>query len=161
MPTRVCRGTGTGSAATACRLLGVVLMRLRVAEIHEHTVAHVFRYVSTEAPHSFRDVFLIGRNDLAQSGSICAESAVEPTRSQNITVTCRRSAVSWASVSTSEGLSVIGCFAPHTWSHQPDLLKFRSAKRELFAGQPPRPAVASMRPPIRWYKAAIPFYYWG
>ena len=31
------------------------------------------------------------------SGSIRAESAVEPTRSENITVTCRRSAVSWVS----------------------------------------------------------------
>ena len=29
------------------------------------------------------------------SGSMRAESAVEPTKSENITVTCRRSAASW------------------------------------------------------------------
>ena len=34
------------------------------------------------------------------SGSMRAERAVEPTRSENITVTCRRSAVSWGFSST-------------------------------------------------------------
>jgi hypothetical protein len=46
--------------------LGVVLMCLRIAEVHKHTIPHVLRY----------------------------ESAVDPTRSENITVTWRRSAVS-------------------------------------------------------------------
>ena len=46
--------------------LGIVLMRLRVAEIREHAVAHVFRDETAEALHSLGDALLIGRNDLAQ-----------------------------------------------------------------------------------------------
>ena len=73
MPTRVCRGTGDLSAATAAinskpcphGSLGVVLMRLRIAEIDEHAVAHVLRDEPTEAAHGLGDAFLIGRNDLA------------------------------------------------------------------------------------------------
>ena len=45
--------------------LGVVLMCLRIAEIDEHAVAHVFRDEATEATHGLGDAFLIGRNDLA------------------------------------------------------------------------------------------------
>ena len=48
------------------RPLGVVLMRLRIAEIDEHAVAHVFRHEAAEAAHGLGDAFLIGRNDLAQ-----------------------------------------------------------------------------------------------
>jgi Cupin superfamily (DUF985) len=48
------------------RPLGVVLMRLRVAEIHQHAVAHVLRHEPAEAANGLRDAFLIGRNDLAQ-----------------------------------------------------------------------------------------------
>ena len=49
-----------------------------------------------KAAHGLCDGFLIRRNDLAQIlRSMRAESAVEPTRSDNITVTWRRSAVSW------------------------------------------------------------------
>ena len=48
------------------RPLGVVLMGLRIAEIHEHAVAHVFRHEAAEAAHGLGDAFLIGRNDLAQ-----------------------------------------------------------------------------------------------
>ena len=44
----------------------VVLMRLRVAEIHQHSVAQIFRHEPAEAAHRFGDALLIGRNDLAQ-----------------------------------------------------------------------------------------------
>ena len=41
-------------------------MSLRIAEIHEHAVAHVFRHEPAEATHGLGDAFLIGGNDLAQ-----------------------------------------------------------------------------------------------
>ena len=73
-------------------------MGLRIAEIDQHAVAHVFRHKAAEAANRLGDAFLIGRNDLAKSsGSMRAESAVEPTRSENITVTWRRSAESGGS----------------------------------------------------------------
>jgi hypothetical protein len=46
--------------------LCVVLMGLRVAEVHEHTVAHVLRHEPTEPLHSLSNPLLIGRNDLAE-----------------------------------------------------------------------------------------------
>ena len=48
------------------RPLGVVLMGLRIAEIHEHAVAHVLRHEPAEALHSLGDALLIGGNDFAQ-----------------------------------------------------------------------------------------------
>ena len=48
------------------RPLGVVLMGLRIAEIDQHAVAHVFGHEAAEAAHGLGDAFLIGRNDLAQ-----------------------------------------------------------------------------------------------
>ena len=48
------------------RPLGVVLMGLRIAEVDEHAVAHVFGHEAVEAAHGLGDAFLIGRNDLAQ-----------------------------------------------------------------------------------------------
>ena len=48
------------------RLRGVVLMGLRIAEIDQHAVAHIFGHEPTEALHGLGDTFLIGRNDLAQ-----------------------------------------------------------------------------------------------
>ena len=50
----------------ANRPLGVILMGLRIAEVDEDTVAHVFRHEAAEAAHRLGDAFLIGRNDLAQ-----------------------------------------------------------------------------------------------
>ena len=70
-------------------------MGLGIAGIDEHSVAHVFRDEPAKALHSLGDAPLVGRNDLPKIfGSMRADSAVEPTRSQNITVTWRRSAVS-------------------------------------------------------------------
>ena len=46
--------------------LGVVLMGLRIAEIDQHAVAHVFRHEAAEAANRLGNAFLIGRNDLAQ-----------------------------------------------------------------------------------------------
>ena len=48
------------------RLLGVVLMRLRIAEIDQHAVAHVFGDEAVETAHGLGDALLIGGNDLAQ-----------------------------------------------------------------------------------------------
>ena len=39
--------------------LGVVLMRLRIAEVHEDTVAQIFRHKAVEATHGLGDAFLI------------------------------------------------------------------------------------------------------
>ena len=74
MPTRVCSGTARLEPAhrrdqlqpRPHRPLGVILMGLRIAEIDEHAVAHVFGHEATEAAHGLGDAFLIGRNDLAQ-----------------------------------------------------------------------------------------------
>ena len=74
MPTRVCRGAWVFRALTAATNskpgahgpLCVVLVRLRIAEVDQDTVAHVFRHEATEALHGLGDALLIGRNDLAQ-----------------------------------------------------------------------------------------------
>jgi hypothetical protein len=39
---------------------------LRIAEVDQHTIAHVLRYEAAEAINSFGDTLLIGGNDLAQ-----------------------------------------------------------------------------------------------
>jgi hypothetical protein len=78
--------------------LCVVLVRLRVTKVGQDPVAHVFRHEAAEAAHRLGDARLIGRNDIAQATR--AESAAEPTRSENFTVTWRRS----ASVCGAEGL---------------------------------------------------------
>ena len=46
--------------------LGIVFVRLRVAEVHEHTIAHVFRHEPTGASHGLGDALLIRGDDLAQ-----------------------------------------------------------------------------------------------
>ena len=74
MPTRVCseaaclepRHRRDQLQSGPHRPLGVILMGLRIAEIDEHAVAHVFRDETAEAAHGLGDAFLIGRNDLAQ-----------------------------------------------------------------------------------------------
>ena len=74
MPTRVCSGSvglqmrhrRDQLQPRAHRPLGVVLMGLRIAEVHQHAVAHVLRHEPAEALHGLGDALLIGRNDLAQ-----------------------------------------------------------------------------------------------
>ena len=84
-------------------LLGVVLVGLRIAEIDEHAVAQIFGHETAVAAHRLGDACLIGRNQLAQVfGVHRPESAVEPTRSENMTVTWRRSAESC-------GCGAMGC----------------------------------------------------
>jgi hypothetical protein len=41
-------------------------MRLRIAEVNQHAVAHVFRHEPAKATHGLGNARLIGRNDLAQ-----------------------------------------------------------------------------------------------
>jgi hypothetical protein len=48
------------------RPFGIVLVREGIAEVHEHSVAHVFGYKPVEAAHRLGDGFLIGRDDLTQ-----------------------------------------------------------------------------------------------
>jgi hypothetical protein len=46
-----------------------VLIGLRIAEIDQHTVAHVFRHEAAEAPHRLGNAFLIGgQAELSGSG---------------------------------------------------------------------------------------------
>ena len=74
MPTRVCSETARLEHAhrrdqlqpRPDRPLGIILMRLRIAKIHQHTVAHVLRHEAVETAHDLGDAFVIGRNDLAQ-----------------------------------------------------------------------------------------------
>jgi hypothetical protein len=46
--------------------LGVVLVRMGVAKVDQHPVAHELRDETAEATHGLRDALLIGRNDLAE-----------------------------------------------------------------------------------------------
>jgi hypothetical protein len=66
---------------------------LGIPEVDQNTIAHVLRNEPAEALHALGNTLLIGRdNPRRSSGSMRAERAVEPTRSENITVTWRRSA---------------------------------------------------------------------
>ena len=74
MPTRVCSGTAGLQPSDRCdqlqprpyRPLGVILMGLRIAEVHKHAIAHVLRYEPAKALHGLGDALLVGGNDLAQ-----------------------------------------------------------------------------------------------
>ena len=75
MPTRTCeraraqRGRRTAvdeREPGAHRPLGVVLVRLRVAEIDQHAVAHVLGDEAAEAGDRLGDAAVIGADDLAQ-----------------------------------------------------------------------------------------------
>src|SRR6185312_4968913 len=46
--------------------LGVVLVRMGVAEVEQHPVAHELRDETAEATYGLRGAILIGRNDLAE-----------------------------------------------------------------------------------------------
>ena len=73
--------------------LGIVLMRPRVAEIDQHAVAHIFGDKAIEPGDDFCDGAVIRGDDFAQILGIEPRGeSVEPTRSQNMTVSCRRSA---------------------------------------------------------------------
>ena len=63
--------------------LCVVLVGLGIPKVDQDPVAHVLRDEAAEALHGLRDALLIGRNYFTKiSGSMRAESAVEPTRSE-------------------------------------------------------------------------------
>ena len=77
--------------------LCVVLVGLRIPEIHQHPITHVLCYEASEALHGLSDTLLIAADKRRRSsGSMRAERTVEPTKSENMTVTWRRSAVSCA-----------------------------------------------------------------
>ena len=46
--------------------LCVVLMGLRIAEVHEHAVAHVLRHKAAEPLHGLSDALLVGGNNFAE-----------------------------------------------------------------------------------------------
>jgi hypothetical protein len=50
----------------AYRPLGIVLVRLWVAEVHQHAVTHVLRYEAPEALHSLGDALLVGGDNLTE-----------------------------------------------------------------------------------------------
>jgi hypothetical protein len=73
----------------------IPLMGLRKAEVDEHSVAHAFGQKATKTLHCLGSALLVfATTSRRPSGSMRAENAVEPTRSENITVNWRRSAVS-------------------------------------------------------------------
>jgi hypothetical protein len=77
------------------RALRIILMRLRITEVSQHPVAHVLRHEPVEPGDRLRDALVIGADYGTQIfGSSLVESAVEPTRSVNMTVSWRRSASS-------------------------------------------------------------------
>ena len=64
------------SSSPPDRTLGVIFMRLRIAEIDEYAIAHVLGYEAAEPTNRVGDALLISRNDFAQVlGSMRAESA--------------------------------------------------------------------------------------
>ena len=60
--------------ARAHRPLGIVLQRSRIAEIDEHAVAHVFRYITTEPPD------LLGHSGVIEAQDRAQIFRVEPRR---------------------------------------------------------------------------------
>jgi hypothetical protein len=81
------------SQAGPYRLLGVVLMRLWVAEVHQHPIAHVLGDKAVEAGDRVSDATMIRADDLAQVlGVQACRKRRRADRSQNSTVSCRRSA---------------------------------------------------------------------
>jgi hypothetical protein len=54
------------SQAGAYGLLGVVLVRLRITEVHQHAIAHVLGDKAIETGDRIGDAAMIGTNDLAQ-----------------------------------------------------------------------------------------------
>ncbi len=78
----------------AHRPLGLVLVRLRPAEVGEHTIAHVFGDVPAPALHHLGAGAMIGADHLPH---VLGVELAPPARSSrldrtNITVSCRRSA---------------------------------------------------------------------
>src|SRR5947199_10646014 len=75
------------------RPLGIVFMRLWIPEIDQDPVAHIARDEAREAPYDLGHLAIISApiRSRRSSGSRRTDNAVEPTRSQNITVSCRRS----------------------------------------------------------------------
>ena len=73
--------------------LGVMLVGLGIAEIGQHAVAHILGDEPTGPSYCLGAATVIGPTiSRMSSGSRRAESAVEPTRSTNMTVSWRRSA---------------------------------------------------------------------
>ena len=75
------------------RPLGVIFVRLGIAKVDQQAIAEILRDMPLKAGDHLGAGLLIGPHHLAQSsGSSWLASAVESTRSQNSTVSWRRSA---------------------------------------------------------------------
>ena len=73
--------------------LRIIFMRHRIAKVHQQAIAQILRDMPLIAVDHLGAGLLIGPHHLPQLfGVELLESAVEPTRSQNITVSWRRSA---------------------------------------------------------------------
>ena len=95
---------------------GIIFVRLGIAEINEHTVAHAFRNKSGKAAHRIGDAAMIGAHDLAQILGI--EARRQRRRADQIakhTVSWRRSASGGAEApETAAVTAVVGAEAPST-----------------------------------------------
>ncbi len=88
MPSRTAKGSGASRCAAASDhrepgpdgTLGVVLMRLRIAEINQDTVAHVFGDKPREAADRVGDGAVIGADNLAQILGVEARRAARSSR---------------------------------------------------------------------------------
>jgi hypothetical protein len=78
----------------AHRALGVILVGSWITEVHQEAIAEILRDVTAEANQSrrHRDTDTNARSRAELAGSSWPESLVDSTRSQNITVSWRRSA---------------------------------------------------------------------
>ena len=84
--------------------LCVIFVGLRVAKVDQNAVTHELRHEASETTYSLGDTLLISEmTSRKSSGSMRAERAVEPTRSENITVTWRR----WSKAKSAEGQVVL------------------------------------------------------
>ena len=76
--------TYSGDQLQSCShgALGVVFVRLRIPEVDQYPVAHVFRDEAAEALHGLSDTPLIGRDDLAEVFRILVMKFASLTRIQ-------------------------------------------------------------------------------
>ena len=117
----LCRYRIADGQARAHGTLCIVLVRHGIAEIGEHSIAEVLRDHAAEALDlTGAAAWKPATTSRCSSGSSRVESALEPTMSQNITVSCRRSGVdpdwvgTWAEGSGFVVAILVARLAPHS-----------------------------------------------
>ena len=108
-------------------------MGLRIAEI-DHTPRPCTSLEPAKATYGLRNALLIGRNDFAQVFRVHAgDIAIEPTKSENITVTWRRSAVSWGFGSTPPAGLCFDAYAPGSSAIAASILRRCPSETPIFS----------------------------